>query len=238
MSAHGYKLKQNGKEYEIDFPHRVINLRYYTQLSAFFRHLNISLRKEDYSLSVCTSETRDIFFGWRNYWFGNKSFPFFNIQSLVRYPKKYLRMLVDAYFFFSQGREDLASGLCKNLTTGEYFEYLIKAKGFSEYFINECILAALAVVGTCTYDSIRAMPADITVRYITTGNFSLTDKQSGVRRPVGGVPAIVNTLAAHIPDIRVSHCIQYIYKRQGLLNFLLVMKATLTLHEHRWQSDH
>lgn len=119
-------------------------------------------------------------------------------------PKRYLHLFYDTVFFYHRSRSDLDSGKLAAMTLGQYFDCLKTTHGYTSVLIESILLPILALALTADFESVRSMPADIPIKYLTSGIFSMRKNDGGMFRPVGGVPQISATLAKPLKDVRTN----------------------------------
>lgn len=90
------------------------------------------------------------------------------------------------------------------MTLGQYFECLKTKHGYTSVLIESILLPILALALTADFDSVRSMPADIPIKYLTSGIFSMRKNDGGMFRPVGGVPQISAVLSKTLSDVRTN----------------------------------
>ena len=138
--------------------------------------------------------------------------PAFPLKTILSAPKRYLHLFYDTCFFYNRARSDLESGKLATLTLGQYFKCLESEHGYTSVLVESILLPILALALTADFESVRSMPADIPIKYLTSGIFSMRKNDGGMFRPVGGVPQISAVLSKTLKDVRTSTQITQIVK--------------------------
>jgi predicted NAD/FAD-binding protein len=180
-----------------------MNLRYYADLVSFLQERGMQFQKEVFQMSFADAEYGSVlryrqvrFFG--GYW------PQVPLSVMLSSPFRFAHMLFDAAFFYRRARSDLQSGVVDGMTLGEYLAHLKQNRGYTSVFLESIILPVLSLALTADFDTVRSMPADIPVRWLASGLFTMRRSDGGVYRPIGGVTQMSATLGAPLKDVRTS----------------------------------
>lgn len=204
IGAQGFNLPVgDGTEVTLDVPHRIVNLRYYADLVNFLHMKGLRFEKEVFQMAYSDVEYGSVL-QYRQVKFMGQYWPFFPAKPILSNPMRYFHLLYDTMFFYRRARCDLASGKLASLTLGEYLDSLKNVDGYTSVLIESILLPILAIALTTDFDSVRSMPADIPIKYLTSGLFSMRKRDGGMFRPVGGVPQISAVLSSPLKDVRVS----------------------------------
>lgn len=198
----------------LDVPHRIVNMRYYADLVNFLKHRGLKFEREVMQMSYSDAEFGAVL-QYRPFTLFGRSLPSIPIGQLLAHPIRYLHLIYDALFFYPRARKDLESGKLAHMTLGEYLDHLCSHHGFTSVFLGSIIIPVLALALTADFDSVRSMPADIPIRYISSGMFSLRRRDGGVFRPVGGVTELSAVLAAPLKDVRTDTQITRVTKLEN-----------------------
>lgn len=195
----------------LDVPHRIVNLRYYADLVNFLQSKGLQFEKEVLQMAYSDTEYGAVL-QYRQVKFLGGYWPSFQLKTLFSTPIRYMHLLYDTVFFYRRARSDLAAGILHNITLGDYFDHLQNERGYTSVLIGSIIMPILALALTADFDSVRSMPADIPIKYITSGIFTMRRNDGGMFRPVGGVPQISTVLSQPFTDVRTSTQITQINK--------------------------
>lgn len=88
------------------------------------------------------------------------------------------------------------------------FETYLKTEGYSEEFLQNFILPALAGICTCSFEAVLQYPAHIIIHYLVTRSMK------GVRRVEGGAEQVVNTLASKCKEVKLGAGVRSVKSRQ------------------------
>ena len=182
----------------VDVPFRVFSPSYYRNLTQLYTRIGIAFERADYNSTYCTldGEKQQPFFTYCNVHLFGQSIPVLYGRHLWSW--SFVTLMRDAYHFFKKAPRDLHEGKLDAMSFGEYLE----SEHFSDIFAQQVLLPAMSVMCTCTYDSMRAYPADLVVYCLTTR------MGDGVRRVVGGNSEIARRLAQHCKDVRCGTAIK------------------------------
>jgi len=213
IGAHGYEMPvgDGSKTVTLDVPHRIVNLRYYADLVNFLQSKGLQFEKEVLQMAYSDTEYGAVL-QYRQVKFLGGYWPSFQLSTIFSSPARYLHLLYDTMFFYRRARSDLAAGKLHNITLGDYFDHLQNERGYTSVLLGSIIMPILALALTADFESVRSMPADIPIKYITSGIFTMRSNDGGMFRPVGGVPQISAVLSASFKDVRTDTRISQINK--------------------------
>jgi predicted NAD/FAD-binding protein len=216
IGAHGFTLDVgDGKTaVTLDVPHRIVNLRYYADLVNFLYNRGLEFQKEVLQMAYSDVEYGPVL-QYHQVKVLGAYFPSFPLNTIFSHPGRYLHLLYDTIFFYRRAKTDLKAGMLQNMTLGQYFDYLRSECGYTSVLLDSIILPLLSVATTADFDSVKSMPADIPIHYVTSGIFSMRKNDGGMFRPVGGVPQISAVLSAPLKDIRTETQITKITKLEN-----------------------
>ena len=196
MAAHGVEIGSGSSAVRVDVPLRVIYAGYYPTLMALYADAGIATEPVDYSASF-SELGGGTYFRYGNRRIAGRSIPYTWGSHLVG--RRALRILADLARFYASARRELASSDLGKETIAEWLARHRYSRAFSEDFI----LPAFAGIGTCSYDSVRAYPADVIIGYLTQGVLL-----QGVRRTTDGAQQVVERLASRVTDVRCGVAIE------------------------------
>ena len=93
--------------------------------------------------------------------------------------------------------------------TGKTLEAYLAERNYSDAFVNEFLLPAMAGIGTCSYAAASDYPADVVVDYFSRGLFF-----SGVRRVKAGTRDVVTRLTNNVSKLILGHQVESIAPAQ------------------------
>ncbi len=173
-----------------DIPFRVFNSNYYHNMTALLGLVGVEFDSVDYSGSY-TNTGSDVIFKYSNWHVGGLSLPYLRLQDLFSWD--FVRVALDFLRFSTFAPRHLHAGKLENLTLGEY----LTREGYSEVFARRVLLTALAVMCTCTFETMASFPADVVV-------FCLAVRSgSGIQRARGGNQIMAEKLA-QLCEVRLN----------------------------------
>ena len=182
MGAHGVEVGG----VLADVPLRVFYEGYYAQLLQLYAAVGIETVGSDYSTTLCHPD------GETYYRYPNRPpglatlWAFLSPRALRRTPR---RISLDLLRYYREAPRDFSAGEHRGETIGGYLE----RRGYSREFTELFLLPAYAGVGTCSYERVRAYPAEVLNEYMSQG-FFLT----GVLTAAHGTPDVVARLSARV----------------------------------------
>ena len=186
----------------IDVPLRVFYPGYYPQLSKLYRHTRIDFESVDYGSSF-SQLNHDAYFRYGNFVRGEVSVPYVSPGMFLR--SGFTKLLSEVVSFFQSEPKRFQRGDA----TGKTLEAYLAERNYSDAFVNEFLLPAMAGIGTCSYAAASDYPADVVVDYFSRGLFF-----SGVRRVKAGTRDVVTRLTNNVSKLILGHQVESIAPAQ------------------------
>ena len=192
LAAHAVDIEGES----VDVPLRVFFEGYYPTLMRLYERLGVATEAIDYSGSF-SSPQRGVYFSYFNRIIGGRAIPIprgaHAVSRIgVSIARDSLRLVAG----------DAVHGVWRDAESTTIDEYL-KARGYSEGFIDGFIIPTYAAVCTCSYEAVRAYPARVILDYFTSGMFL-----GRVRRVRDSASAAVIALTAGIDQLRCNSMVQ------------------------------
>jgi predicted NAD/FAD-binding protein len=197
LDAHvAHFTDEDGRQRRVDIPFRVFNKAYYANMAQLLDRIEVRWEDVDYSGSYsrwAQGAAGGTFFSYKNLLLGGLSLPVGFFGSV--------RVALEALWFFAAAPRDLNAGRLAGVSFGEYLD----AKGYSGEFKRSVLLVALAVMCTCTIESMASYPAEVVV-------FCLCVRSgSGIQRAIGGNQILAERLGA-VCEVRCNSRVSGVYR--------------------------
>lgn len=221
----------NGIHTRVDIPLRIFTKGYYPSLFKLYRHLNIDMEKSNHasvyqaqvqsksgSNGVGLASDLTPFFQYGNGSIFNSSFRYLYKNTINL---KGLKLAWAQYRFFKQAHKDFLAFQSNELTLSHMtFGQYVKLRSFSNNFISQLLLPALAVTCTCDYDGILKYPADLILEYLTCGVM-----EDGIVRAKQGVDGIV-------PKITEGYQVKCLHEIERIREIKSQQTVSLSVKDH------
>ena len=192
MDAHSLTLDDK----RIDVPLRVFHEGYYPTLGAIYRRAGVESAPVDSSASFTTADGR-LLFRYGNLELGPAYVPWLTRSGLLN--ASVVRTGIEAgHMLLRLRRERDRPDVIAGTTFGDY---LLSAP-FSERFVQDFLLPAVAGIATCTYDAVRQFPARTVLAYLDS------PRTHTMRRAKHGAQDVVERLSSGASELRCSEPVQ------------------------------
>lgn len=186
LEAHGVEVDGRAA----DVPLRVFYEGYYPQLMSLYRAAGVRWVRADYSTTLCGPDG-EAYYRYRNRRPGPGAlWSFVSPRAWRGRGRRITRGLLRYYRLAPRDALDRAHA---HETLGEYLE----RRGYSEEFTKWFLLPAFAGVGTCSYERVRAYPAQVLNDYMRRGFFL-----SGVLTARDGSGDVARRLRSRLAALR------------------------------------
>lgn len=190
MDAHSLDVETPDGPVRVDVPLRVFHEGYYPTLGAIYREAGIESAPVDSSASFSTSDGELLFR------YGNKKLGPAYVPWLTRvgiYKPSVVKTGIEAgHMVLRLRRERDRPDVISGVTFGDY----LRTAPFSDEFVHNFLLPAVAGIATCTYDAVRAFPARTVLAYLDS------PRTHTMRRAKLGARDVVNRLSSRADSIR------------------------------------
>jgi len=195
MDAHS--LDVDGER--VDVPLRVFHDGYYPRLTALYAAAGIVSSPVDSSASFTTASGR-LLFQYGNVRLGRHHVPMLTRAALTS-PHAVRTGLAAARMLLTLRRERRRADVRSGLSFGEY----LPRSPFGDTFAREFLVPAVAGICTCSYASVRNVPARVVLDYLDTPRtHTMRRVRDGVHRAAARLTADVSTLRLGTPVERVE----------------------------------
>lgn len=175
----------------VDVPLRLFDEKFYFNLSHFYKHIGVEYTPANYCQSYSTRHDKKTYFRYFNRLIGRFSVPFVDVSKMFTW--SYLLIMRDALRLYFLTPLHFRDPAIRDLTFGEYLDKY----GFSKEFADRMLLPTLSAMCTCSYDNVRAYPADMLLDLVTRR------AGGGVRIASGGSKDIIAKISKPFSQI---HC--------------------------------
>jgi predicted NAD/FAD-binding protein len=189
MGAFNLSLPGASGETRIDVPLRVFKSVYYANLMALYREAGVAMQPTDHAAAYTSGENGETYFRYRNLRLGRLSMPLLSSLGRGSWP-----VTRDALRFMFSAPRDRARGGAQGLTIQQY----LVRRGYGTAFIDGMLLPSFAAICTCSYDAVRAYPAETIIDFFSSGSLL-----SGTWRARHGADDAIRRLMAPCAQL---HC--------------------------------
>ncbi len=194
MDAHTVEVDHGQGSVHLNAPMRVFFEGYYPTLTRLYREIDVSFEPINYSGSF-SQFGGSTYFRYKNHWLGSRTVPFLAGRSTFN--RKAIQIGAELIRFLRQTGKyrRFSSSDLDSLTIQEY----LKRNRYSDLFAERFLYPAFAGICTCSYESVKAYPASIILKYLDS---DLT--WSRVNRLSHGTHDVTTRLSAAASEIRCN----------------------------------
>lgn len=194
MDAHTVEVDHGQGSVHLNAPMRVFFEGYYPTLTELYREIGVGFEPIKYSGSF-SQFGGNTYFRYKNHWLGSRSVPFLAGRSA--FSRKALQIGAELIRFLRQTGKyrRFSSTDTDSLTIEEY----LKRNRYSDLFAERFLYPAFAGICTCSYESVKAYPASIILKYLDS---DLT--WSRVNRLSHGTHDVTERLSAAASRVRCN----------------------------------
>ena len=182
-------IKPSTDKTNIDTPLRAVSSHYYNNLLSMYKHLGIELRDVDYSFSLYEEDDETALWEYSNFF----SAPL-GLKSLSTAAGWQITWDLTRYLTLTPAL--LRRGRLKHIS----LETDMRSRGFSYVFYEKFLLGALSVVLSCSFDAVRAYPAENIAHYMLSGSTAVF---TSWKRAKHGMRYVRERLMERVPDSQV-----------------------------------
>lgn len=189
-----------GNKYRVDIPLRMFDEKYYANLHQLYQHLGVNFRPADYCQSYSNLSDRSTYFRYFNYIIGGLSLPYVDLIKMFT-SVSFMRMTWDALRLYFLPAKHLRDPAIQGMTFGEY----LKNYGYSDDFAEKIILPSLSAMCTCSYEEVKAYPADMFLTFFSSR------VMGGVRMVVGGSREVITKISKNFANIYCNTAVKSVF---------------------------
>lgn len=208
MGAFNLNYDQGNTQARIDVPLRAFNTCYYKNLVALYRAMGVEMQRTDHAATYSTpgegSQSLKTRFGYEYIELGERAFPI--LAGLNKLNLTSLKIIKDAIRFLLFARRDLNKAETHQHTIEQYLLH----HRYSDAFIYEVLLPSFAAICTCSYEAVKAYPAETIIEFLTSGMLF-----NGIWRAKHGAEDAIEKMLQHCQAVHCNRAIQSITKKNG-----------------------
>ncbi len=163
MGAFNLDYPLQGSTVRIDVPIRAFNHCHYRQLVKFYEVLGVEMLRTDHAAAYSSPGAVHPYFAYKYLDLEKYSIPY--PYAAGRFSIDSLRILRDTLRFLLTAKKDRLQGVTSGLGLAAY----LSLKGYSSAFAEGVLIPSFAAICTCSYDAVRAYPAEAIIDFLASG---------------------------------------------------------------------
>lgn len=199
FESNSLDLNLDNTTFRVDVPLRLFDEKFYFNLSQFYKLIGVNYKPANYCQSYSTRHDGETYFRYFNRLIGGVSVPFVDISKVFSW--SYLLIMRDALRLYFLTPIHFRDPAIQGLTFGEYLEKY----GFSKEFSERVLLPSFSAMCTCSYENVKAYPADLMLDLLTKR------AMGGVRIATGGSKDIIAKISKNFSKIYCNTSISSVH---------------------------